>query len=101
MLPDRWVVTGYRNGRPVFTFWGDPIPDTLPVGPSPRADATMMGEGLPPVDEGMRWMIDFDAAVAVGMGLRIPLAGDLLQGGFERVVVVGIKSSLDATVSGG
>ncbi len=101
VLPDRWVVTGYRNGRPVFTFWGDPIPDTLPVGPSPRADATMMGEGLPPVDEGMRWMIDFDAAVAVGMGLRIPLAGDLLQGGFERVVVVGIKSSLDATVSGG
>jgi hypothetical protein len=101
VLPDRWVVTGYRSGRPVFTFWGDPIPDTLPVGPAPQADATIMGDGLPPVDEGMRWMIDFQAAVAVGMGLRIPLAGDLLQGGFERVVAVGVKSSLDPTVSGG
>lgn len=46
-------------------------------------------------------MIDFHTAVAVGMGLRIPFAGDLIEGGFERVVAVGVKSSLDATVSGG
>ena len=37
VLPDRWVVTGYRSGRPVFTFWGDSIPDALPVGPTPQS----------------------------------------------------------------
>ncbi|HVN78746.1 MAG TPA: hypothetical protein VMW38_07095 [Terriglobia bacterium] len=96
VLADRWVAVGYRSGRPVFTAWGNPIPDLLATGLSPLADSATVGDGLPPVDDGMRWMIDFEAAVAVGMGLRISLTNDQAQGGFERLLVVGIKSTLNA-----
>ena len=44
-------------------------------------------------------MIDFDAAEAKGMALRIPLTDEQARCGFERLVVVGIKASLDAEAS--
>ena len=59
-----------------------------------------MGDNLPPVDEGLRWMLDFEAAVAAGMGMRVSLADDLARNGFERLLVVGIKATLDAQASG-
>lgn len=97
VLPDRWVAIGYRNGRPTLTAWGDPIPlEPLPVGPSPQA-----GAGSDPLtgNAGMRWMIDFDAAVGVGMGLRIPLTAEQADQGFERLIVVGVKAALNETAS--
>ena len=99
VLPDRWVAIGYREDNRVVTVWGKPIPDTLATGPSPQSTNVIEDNGLPPVDEGMRWMIDFDAAEAVGMALRIPLTDEQARCGFERVVVVGIKASLDGSAS--
>ena len=98
VLPDRWVAVGYREDQPVVTVWGKPIPDSLATGPSPASQSTPAGENreLPPVDEDMRWMIDFDAAEAKGMALRIPLTDEQARCGFERLVVVGIKASVDA-----
>ena len=89
VLPDRWVAIGYgEDGRSVVTAWGQPVmPDPLPLGPEPDTS---------PLDEtaGMRWMLDFDAAVACGMGLRLPL--DRVGGaGFSRVAVVGVKATAD------
>ena len=100
VLPDRWVAVAYNNGRPVFTAWGDLIADRLATGLSPQATAAVVGDNLPPVDEGMRWMLDFEAAVAAGMGMRVSLADDLARNGFERLLVVGIKATLDAQASG-
>jgi hypothetical protein len=44
----------------------------------------------------MRWMIDFATAESVGMGIRVALTEEQAQAGFERVVVLGVKASLDA-----
>jgi hypothetical protein len=92
-LPERWIVIGYLNddrpGEVIAT--GPPIKDTLPAGPVPG------GPG-PTTDEGMRWIWDFDQAVAAGMAFRIPLRPDQ-QHGFSRLVVVGLRSQLDPAAS--
>lgn len=99
VLPDRWVAIGYRKDRPQITAWGKPIPETVAVGPAPSGTTLIEEDGLPPIDEGMRWMTDFDAAEAIGMGLRIPLSDEDAQAGFDRVVVLGTKASWDAATT--
>jgi hypothetical protein len=99
VLPDRWVAIGYREQQPLLTAWGKPIPDLLPCGLSPQASPILDETGLPPIDEGMRWLLDFSAAEAVGMALRIPLTEVQATSGFERLVVLGVKASLDEGAS--
>jgi hypothetical protein len=99
VLPDRWVAIGYRAQKPLVTAWGKPIRDTLPTGPSPQASPITAGSGLPPIDDRMRWMLDFATAEAEGMALRIPLTEEQAASGFERLVVVGVKASLDGAAS--
>jgi hypothetical protein len=96
VLPDRWVATGYRGGRSTFTAWGNAIPDQLATGLTPRLDAELAGGDLPPIDLAMRWMIDFEVALEAGMGLRIPLSADQVENGIDRLLVTGVKSTLDA-----
>jgi IPT/TIG domain len=90
ILPDRWFAFAYADDEdhePLATGWGRRVPETLAVGPDPAAtvdDAT-------PVDEGMRWMLDFPTAERVGMGLRIALpAGAPAR--IARLVVVGVRT---------
>ncbi len=99
VLPDRWVAIGYRGEARPVTAWGKLIPETLAVGPDPSGTPFNDGTGLPPIDEGMRWMTDFDAAEAVGMGLRIALSDEDAQAGFDRIVVLGTKASWDAVTT--
>ncbi|MDK2742062.1 MAG: hypothetical protein NDI90_04045 [Nitrospira sp. BO4] len=96
VLPDRWVVLAYRGERPLITAWGNQIPDQLAVGPAPQETGALPDHDNLPIDEGMRWMIDFATAESVGMGVRIVLTEEQVKAGFERVVVLGIKASLDA-----
>lgn len=97
VLPDRWIALGYRNGRLDLTHWGPLLAaDPLPVGPAPQAPNGQWNAG-------MAWMVDFDAAVDAGMGLRIPLTAEQAREGFDRLVVVGVKAFLrgkDAWVDG-
>jgi hypothetical protein len=107
LLPDRWVAVAEwsddqdRTRRTAVA--GNPVREPLPVGPSPESVAgeDLAGEASDsPAPDGTEWMIDFDEAEAVGMGLRVNLAG--LSGfdpgeGFDRLVVVGVKASMDAT----
>lgn len=96
VLPDRWVVLAYRNERAVLSAWGRPIPDPLAVGPAPQRTGPVPGEGQLPIDDGMRWMVDFASAESVGMGIRLSLTEEQARSGFERVVVLGVKGSLNA-----
>ena len=87
VLPDRWVALGFRGGRRVLRAVGGPIADPLQLGPSPDPGARPDGEG-PPLEDGLHWLADFDAAVAVGMGIRVPLEA---PSALDRLLVVGLR----------
>lgn len=92
-LPDRWVIQAYADGERIFRVWGGPVPDPLPVGPSPEADIPEPAEGTPAIDPGMRWMFDFEEAESVGMGIRIPLGfGETPH--IDLLLALGVKASV-------
>ena len=84
-----------HNPTPTRRAAGSVIPDPLPIGPSPTAAAAGSAGDLP-VDDGVRWRVDFDAAVSAGMALKIPLTAQQAQDGFDRLLVVGVKPTLTA-----
>ncbi|MGE3178870.1 MAG: hypothetical protein AB7O32_15475, partial [Vicinamibacterales bacterium] len=93
VLPDRWLVLGYRDGTRRFGALGRPIAGGLAVGPDPAELAA--NDPAAPLGARARWLVDFDRAVDVGMGIRVPLdAAD--AAGFDRLLVVGIRPSSDA-----
>ena len=68
---------------------------------SPSTDATdpaevidISGDGLT-VDRDVYWTLDFTEAEAAGMAARVPLQQADVAAGFDRVVVAGVKGSLD------
>ena len=98
-LPDRWAVLGYQAGARVLTAWGEPITEPLATGPGPATTLADPGDDALAVDEGMRWMVDFDAAVKCGMGVRIPLTPQQAQG-FDVLLALGVRTTETAAVSG-
>jgi hypothetical protein len=97
-LPDRWVAIAYSRGVLVASVTGKNIPDPLPAGPDPKATVAATAEQLA-IDPGMKWMVDFDAAEAIGMGLRIKLTQDIAQAGVDVLLVFGVRASLSAVDS--
>jgi hypothetical protein len=91
-LPERWIVIGYQgNGAGQILAVGPQIADPLPLGPDPG------GPG-PGADDGMRSVTDFERAVQAGMAFRITLTGAQTRG-FNRIVVLGLRSNLTAADS--
>ncbi|RAY12577.1 hypothetical protein DPM19_23530 [Actinomadura craniellae] len=93
LLPDRFTVLGYVAGEQVLSATGAAIPATLAVSPDPSAtDQLEVDEetGALHVPDALRWLTDFDRAVQVGMGLRIPL-DDGTRDGLDRLVVLGLR----------
>jgi hypothetical protein len=109
LLPDRWVAIGeWEDGQGKTqrtAVAGNPVREPLPMGPSPEsvaAENVESGDSDSPAPEGTGWMVDFDEATSVGMGLRLNIAG--LSGfdparGFSRLMVVGVKASMDASAT--
>jgi hypothetical protein len=93
LLPDRFTVLGYVGGHQVLMATGAPIPAGLAVSPEPGAtDQLKVNEqtGALHVPDKLRWLTEFDQAVQVGMGLRIPLT-DQIRDGLDRLVVFGLR----------
>jgi hypothetical protein len=101
LLPDRWIVLGYRDGAEVLRGVGGAILEPLalamappePDGGGDEGLVDVSGDGLA-VDAESAWLMDFDRAVAAGMGLRLPLAPGDLARGFDRLLVLGVKATL-------
>lgn len=95
-LPDRWLVVGQRTGQPSNTVWGPLIPAIVATGPDPSAPPPTAADRQAdvPVDAGMRWMVDFAAAEANGMGIRMSLSAAEAASGFDRLIVLGVKGTL-------
>jgi hypothetical protein len=98
LLPDRFMVIATR-GDVTRQAIGAPIvePIALSVGPDTLGgDQSAIGpDGNFRIDDAVKWTIDFDLAVANGLAIRLPVDAQDSQLGFERVVVVGVKSALD------
>lgn len=97
VMPDRWVARARLPGGDVRTELGAPIPDSLATGPDPTNDGQQVDPFLPPLDAGMRWMVEFARAEQVGMALRIPLPAGTDT--VERLLVIGVKASLNSATS--
>src|SRR5215217_6682704 len=73
-LPNQWIVLGYKNGSLVVNSTGLPISDPLAAGPDPSKSDQVDQFGL---DEGMRWMVDFNTAEKAGMEFASSSAQEL------------------------
>lgn len=89
LLPDRFVAIGYRGGQRVFVHWGKQIVKDVAMGPSPKAHAINF-HGLR-IDDEMRWMLDFQRALAMGLALQID-HGDHIERGLDLLLVTGARS---------
>jgi hypothetical protein len=105
LLPEHFVVIGYRNQAEVFSKTCKRVPSTLEVGidPSlPKNEQLTIEKGNLKVNENLQWMTNFDKAVENGMAVKI-VQSDLKSGsikdGFDRVLVVGLKLGIDAVDS--
>jgi hypothetical protein len=98
ILPDRWLVVTYQ-GSSFRVTRGPRIIEPLAMTADPKlqdADLVPVEEtGTYKIDKNLRWSVDFDRAVEVGMGIKVELQGNEGTAGFDRVIVVGVKSSMN------
>ena len=105
-LPDRFVVIGYfadpttQALRASGAGVGAPIPDDLALAPDPVAAETSRharrATGRLVVPDALKWMVDFDAAVRVGMAVRHAAHAAIRHAGFDRVVAIGVRAATPA-----
>lgn len=97
-LPERFVVLGYADGAQVLEEIGEPVATPLHVGPDPSIDPEHAihpdGEDLVVPDE-LAWMVDFERAKEVGMGIAVDLDEQQAENGFDRLLVLGVQMSVD------
>ena len=84
LLPARWLAIGFVNNEEVDRWWSDPVTADLPM--APNLAALEPGDGVRALlrKQGLQWMVDFNEAVKVGMGIKIPLDNVTALQGFER-----------------
>lgn len=98
ILPERFVLLAYEADlyQPLEQL-GNPLPPSLVVGPDPaRVFQQQQSESEFPVSDEMKWMVDFETAVSVGMGFRLSLSREQWEKGFDKLMVIGIPRSSDA-----
>ena len=92
-LPDRFVVMAEQGGV-TSTAVGKPVPPRVVVGlggeDDPSALVADTGVTLGP---GMAWMVDFAEAESVGLAVTLPLS--TAGAPVDRLLVFGVRSSLD------
>lgn len=95
-LADRFVVLGFNAGVQTLEAISGVVSLPLYTGPDPSADPSQtihpQGADLFVPDQ-LQWLVDFDRAVAAGMGLRINLTPAQAVQGFDRLLVLGLELS--------
>lgn len=95
MLPNQWIVLGYKNGQLVVNVKGNVISDLLATGPAPlanEANSPLPADQLA-IDDGMKWMVDFDEAEKKGMAIRAKMSQQTATAGLDFLLVMGVKDS--------
>jgi hypothetical protein len=96
IMPDRFVVRLYNifGHREVV---GENIPDILHLGIDPKSEDNEITseDGNIELKDKIKWLQDFDEAEKVGMGIRVPLFFFDNLIGFDKILVLGVKTSAD------
>jgi hypothetical protein len=93
LLPERLVLLAYRGGQVMHEIVGNPIAGDVIVGPDPQDAAQFTkADGDLVWGSSIRWMVDFAEAVDKGLGFRIALSVDEATLGFDRLIVVGVRT---------
>lgn len=100
VLPERFVLIGYDGATVAFEQVGALIPSPLVVGPDPSASPGQaihqQGDEIV-VGDDLRWMVDFEQAVAQGLGFKVEITDAQARAGFDRLVVLGVRLAADAS----
>ncbi len=105
VMPNYFVFDFYRKNEQnenirVLQRIGNPIETPLLIFPDPNLDETEESSDEIFFDENSRWMINFDEAVAKGMGLVVTKAMDPeMSKGYSRILVYGVRISDDNLTS--
>jgi hypothetical protein len=97
IMPDQLVFTLYTGDTVAHSAVGQRIPSPLNVGPDPSVAIARTPDGEIVLDEASRWIVDFDRAIAIGLGVKIPITADERQRGFDRLSVLGLRLTSDPT----
>ena len=85
--------------HPVLSGRAANIPAVLPVGfrlSDPDTTAPAPADAITGLDDRMAWMVDYDEAVRLGLAITIPLDSSQYARGFERLVVLGVRTAGNA-----
>ena len=104
LLPSEWMVRLYdADLNLVHTEYSATIPADLPMAPTMSAAGTDVrhpttGAELPApfgflAGQDLLWTVDFDQAVAIGMGVRIPIAS--VPDAVGALLVLGVRPDMD------
>ncbi len=100
VMPDKFVFTGF-NGKNKKEIIGNLIPDPLIVGPDPlnTDDSFDTTTDVNDIKLGIEfdWTIDFEKAVQIGLGFKIPLDEPFASKGFDKIFVLGLKWTANET----
>ena len=88
-LPDRWAVVLISGTDKALVQSQNLVKPDLAMSLDPYAEGFPPGS---PVDSGLQWLIDFDAALEAGMALKIPLTSQQRSSGFDQLIVYGLRS---------
>jgi hypothetical protein len=97
LLPERLALIRYKGNVAMEPIFGKTIPFPLFTSPDPSdADAQFKPNEKGDLEFGdsIKWVADFDRAVESGMGFRVNLAADEVDG-FTRLLVLGVKLAAD------
>ncbi|HEX5552942.1 MAG TPA: hypothetical protein VFX43_06795 [Chitinophagaceae bacterium] len=97
LLPERLALIRYKGATAMEPVFGNVISYPLFTSPDPTdTDAQFKPDdkGDLQFGESIKWVADFDQAVANGLGFRVNLAPDELAG-FTRLMVMGVKLGAD------
>jgi hypothetical protein len=99
LLPDRWIAIAYRGGKEIARATSTAVIEPLALTVDPTAPTSQNidisgGAGLT-LDPGVVWTVDYATATAAGMAFALPLAAADFAAGCDRLLVFGVKSSVD------
>ncbi|MES2525064.1 MAG: hypothetical protein V4617_20365 [Gemmatimonadota bacterium] len=96
LLPDRFVAV-VQQGASRKSATGKRIAPEVTVGLLSNDGTEMIDVNGVKIMPGMEWAINYDAAVAAGLGITVPLP--VANGAVDSVFVMGVRRSLDATTT--